>query len=90
MILRTAESFGSLTREPAQRMGTVRQGARIHFLPCGVVGSRMRHPVHLHHPLGAHPGIHLGGGNRSVAQKLLHHPNIGPALQQVCSKRMPH
>src|SRR5690606_10288210 len=40
-------------------------------------------------PLLGHLGVHLGGRNRGVAQKLLHYSYIGPMIEHVGGTRVP-
>jgi len=39
--------------------------------------------VHLAELVDGHQGVDLGGGHRRVAEQLLHHPDVGAAVQQV-------
>ena len=59
--------------------------AIIHTLPCAGMGA----DIAFNRGLGGNMRIQLGRRDRSMAQKLLHSTDIGPALDKMCSTRMP-
>lgn len=54
-------------------------------------GSRsgMRLPVGAPQPVGRDMGVALGGGQRRMAEELLHRPQVSTSLQQVRGRRVP-
>ncbi len=52
-------------------------------------GSRMGSGPHLAQGVHGDQRVDLRGGHRGVTQQLLHHPHVGPALQQVRGEAVP-
>lgn len=68
----------------------------VHALPpvnerCGESASRagVCLPVGRAESIHRNVGVDLRGGERGVAEELLHAPEVGPALQQMCSSGVP-
>ena len=81
-------------RCPTVRHDTARQSvtgsacrtyARIRF---SAAGARVGGGVHLAQPLHGDQGVDLGGGHRRVPEQLLHHPDVGAAVEQVGGVRV--
>lgn len=69
---------------PAFRMG-LQAATNNYQLPTNypLKGARVRCGIDFPQCVSCDEGVHLGSGHRGMAEKLLHHPDIRPALQQV-------
>ena len=67
---------------------TPRRPCRSLLLGRRATRPRMRREVHLTEVVFRHQGVDLRGRNARVAEQLLHHPDVGPAFQEVGGERM--